>query len=55
MLEIIEAYAVVYYQPDLQERFSIEKNLQVTNVYLLNYNICFLFIGMFVPAQPIHK
>lgn len=25
MLEIIEAYAVVYYQPDLQERFSIEK------------------------------
>lgn len=65
MLEIIEAYAVVYYQPDLQERFSIEKNLQVTNVYLFNYNICFLFIGMilyisaygasFVPAQPIHK
>lgn len=27
MLEIIEAYAVVYYQPDLQERFSIEKKL----------------------------
>lgn len=47
MLEIIEAYAVVYYQPDLQERFSIEKKtLQVTNVYLFNYNICFLFIGM---------
>lgn len=46
MLEIIEAYAVVYYQPDLQERFSIKKNLQVTNVYLFNYNICFLFIGM---------
>lgn len=25
MWEIVEAYAVVYYQPDLQERFSIEK------------------------------